>query len=307
MSEHRVLYSGGAGAGHPGTNTGAVEWTVTLPADLPGGSYFVGLVLDTEDAVSESSEADNVCSKPVTVTGGPVSGVTRWLIPAAASAPGVGTSNWKTQIAVVNPTTVDHQATLHYVARAEIWPGTVLSGPHQIPAGHSLYLDDPLLSMNPTSGLVYVVLDDVGPLVTSRTYNLDPASGTFGQGIQAVPFDGVGVPAELVLPMVHSAAGRYRTNLGLVQASGGSYTVQASAYAADGTLVGSKAYTQSAAYRQVNDVFTDMGVGAATVEGGWLRLRLTSGAPSYWTCYASVVDSATNDPTYVGPMTADGE
>jgi hypothetical protein len=38
------------------------------------------------------------------------------------------------------------------------------------------------------------------------------------------------------------------------------------------------------------------------VEGGWIEVQLVGNAPAYWTCYASVIDSRTNDPTYVLPV-----
>ena len=45
-----------------------------------------------------------------------------------------------------------------------------------------------------------------------------------------------------------------------------------------------------------------MGIGRAEVEGGWIRVRLVSGSPSFWTTYATVIDDTTDDPTYVFPV-----
>ena len=302
-SGRQMLSSGLESGGWPAGYASAVHQNaVTIPPALAAGSYYVGLALDANGSVSESSEADNTCSQQVTIGGSPAVGVSRWLIPAAASSPGVGSSNWKTQVAVANPTAASREASIYYVARGQSWPGTLLSGPTAIAPNESLYFDDPLLPWSPTSGLAYVVLDAPGPVATSRTYNLDASLGTFGQGIPAVPFDGVAAPTEVVLPMVHSDTGRYRTNLGLVQAAVGSFTVEVAIYSSRGSLLGTRAYTQTAAYNQVNDVFADLGLGAAEVEGGWIKVRLTAGSPSFWTCYASVVDAVTNDPTYVMPV-----
>jgi hypothetical protein len=52
----------------------------------------------------------------------------------------------------------------------------------------------------------------------------------------------------------------------------------------------------------VNDLFGDLGLGGMTVEGGWLHIRRVGGSGSYWTCYASVVDNLSDDPTFVAPM-----
>ncbi|HSN53623.1 MAG TPA: hypothetical protein VLT32_03085 [Candidatus Sulfomarinibacteraceae bacterium] len=225
-----------------------------------------------------------------------------WLIPAAASTPGAGTSNWKTQVAVSNPSGQDRQARVFFVPRNTSWPGSLLSGPHVIPAGGSLFLDDPLLSLNPTSGLLYVTVDGDGTPVTTRTYNLADDGGTFGQGIPGILLDDAAAPGRLILPMVHSVPGRYRTNLGLVQTSAGSMAVRVSVHAPDGTVLGTKGYGSAAAFLQVNDLFEDMGLETLTVEGAWLSVELIGGAPAFWTAYASVIDDDTDDPTYILPV-----
>jgi hypothetical protein len=96
--------------------------------------------------------------------------------------------------------------------------------------------------------------------------------------------------------------GLYHTNLGLVQASTGSYSVEVAVFNSSGTMLGAKTYSRNTAWHQINDLFDNMGLGGASVEGGWIRVRLVSGSPSYWTCYASVVDDLTNDPTFIGPV-----
>jgi len=45
-----------------------------------------------------------------------------------------------------------------------------------------------------------------------------------------------------------------------------------------------------------------MGIGSQTVEGGWIRVTLVSGAPAFWTTYATVIDANTDDPTYIFPV-----
>ena len=45
-----------------------------------------------------------------------------------------------------------------------------------------------------------------------------------------------------------------------------------------------------------------MGIGNTEVQGGWIRVRLVSGSPSFWTTYATVIDDTTGDPTYVLPV-----
>jgi hypothetical protein len=287
----------------PGYDSGARQTTVTLGGALPDGLYYLGLALDNGFAVAESNEADNTCSTQVQVGSTVVvpATITRWLVPAAASAPGFGTSNWKSQISVVNPHNANRTASLYFVASGAPWPGVLLSGPITIPPNDRAYFDDVLASLNPAAGLLYVVLDEVGPVVTSRTYNLEPGGATFGQGIPAIPFEGITSPPVVVLPMVHTQPGRFHTNLGLVHAAAGSLQVQVQVYNAAGSLIGTKNYSQNAAWRQVNDLFDDMGLGNQVLYGGWLRVSRTAGT-GFWTCYASVVDDLTNDPTYVAPV-----
>jgi hypothetical protein len=274
--------------------------SVTLPSNLPLGTYSLGIYLDVDNAVQESDENDNGASTSITVSTFP--GVTLWLVPAAASTPGAGSSDWRSEIQVVNPTTATRTATLFYVAKGSSWPGVELSAPVAIGPHESHLFEDPLLDLNPTSGLLVVVLDGLGPLVTSRTYNLGEADATYGQGIPGTLLDGVSAPTDLILPMVHSVPGRFRTNLGLVQASAGWFQVQVTLYTPDGQVAAVKRYSQPAAYTQVNNVFADLGLGDLSVQGAWLDVKLTGGTPTYWTCYASIVDDQTGDPTFISPV-----
>jgi hypothetical protein len=102
--------------------------------------------------------------------------------------------------------------------------------------------------------------------------------------------------------MVHSAPGRFRTNIGWAQASGGLFRVWVELYSADSVLLAARRYPIDTAWRQIDDIFGKMGVGDEVVEGGWIRVTLTYGSPAYWTTYATVIDDQTNDPTYILPV-----
>jgi hypothetical protein len=233
---------------------------------------------------------------------GGLSGTQTWLVPAAASTPGVGTSNWKTQIVVTNPTGETRQARIYFVERGEAWPGDPLGSPYVIPAGGSLSIDDPLLALNPTNGLLYVTVDSEGMPVMTRTYNLASDGGTFGQGIPGILLDEAAAADRLILPMLMSDPDRFRTNVGIVQTSSGSIAVRVQLHDTDGTVLATKAYSSSSGFLQINDVLANMGIGNAIVEGGWISVELLAGSPSYWTAYASIVDGSTDDPTYVLPV-----
>ena len=286
-----------------GYTTGTVTEHLTLPGGIaPGSQVRIGIALDSGSNVTETNESDNTCAAAYTVDGGAPSSVA-WLIPAAASSTGLGGSDWRTQIAAANPTAFTRSVTVHFVAKGAAWPGTTLGGAHTVAPGQSLYLDDLLLPMRPATGLLWLAADGQGMAVTSRTYNLAAGGASFGQGIPAVELPEMAVPTtELVLPLVHSRSGRFHTNLGLIQTGAGSFTVEVSAYSSGGSLLAVKSYPRSSAWDQITDVFADMGLAGTIVDGGWLRVRLVSGSPGFWTCYASVIDDLTGDPTYVAPV-----
>ena len=225
-----------------------------------------------------------------------------WLIPAVASRIGKSSTNWTSQIAVVNPTPGTRSASVYFVAEGQAWPGDLLSGPHLIEPNKSLYVDDVLQPERPASGLLYVTINGTGTAVSCRTFTPSAQGGTFGQGQPGILLSSVSTATELILPLIHSSPGVFRTNVGFAQTSTGTYQVQAEIYSAGGTLLAQKTYSQAVAWRQVNDIFRDMGIGSATVEGGWIRVRLASGSPSFWTTYATVIDDPTGDPTYVLPV-----
>ena len=93
-----------------------------------------------------------------------------------------------------------------------------------------------------------------------------------------------------------------RPEVGFSQTSSGTFQVKVGIYSADGTLLAQKNFSQASAWRQINDIFANMGIGDEIVEGGWIRVTLVSGSPSFWTTYATVIDDSTDDPTYVLPV-----
>ena len=225
-----------------------------------------------------------------------------WLVPAAASAPGVGTSNWKTQIVVTNPTGAARLARIFFVERGDPWPGQLLGNPYTIPAGGSLAIDDPLADLNPTTGLFYVIVDGEGTPVTTRTYNLATDGGTFGQGIPGILLDDATRSDRLILPMLLSDPDRFRTNVGIVQTSAGSIAVRVQLHDTDGTVLATKGYASTSAFLQINNILDSMGIAGTVVDGGWISVDLIAGSPAYWTAYASIVDAGTDDPTYILPV-----
>jgi hypothetical protein len=225
-----------------------------------------------------------------------------WLVAVVASLEGDPPSDWKSQIAITNPGTESRNVSVHFVAAGQQWPGQLLTGPLLVAPNTSLFIDDLLLAKNPASGLAHVTVDGPGTAVFVRTYNLVPDGTTFGQGQPGILLEDSVWSNELVLPLIHSVPGRFRTNVGFAQTSAGTIRVRVQVYTADGALLAQKTYSQSAAWRQIDDIFTNMGIGGQAVEGGWIRVTLISGSPAFWTTYATVIDDRTDDPTYVSPV-----
>jgi hypothetical protein len=226
-----------------------------------------------------------------------------WFFPAAASAPGEGMSNWKSQISVANAwSTIAHNVNLYFVSASDQWPGELISGPYMIKSGQSMFLDDPLLPENPARGAIYASVTGTGTAAFSRTYTSIDGEITLGQGVPGLRLTEVRRATELALPMVHSIPGRYRTNVGFAQTSGGWFSVYVSIFSPDGDLLAKKKYRIETGWRQINDIFGKMGIGDISVEGAWIEVQLAGGSPSFWTTYATVIDDATNDPTYVLPV-----
>ncbi len=290
------------GGWEAGYDSGTVTTDITLDASLSGGVHHVGFVVDPGDGVPETNETDNWCTAAVTVQGGGGGSGITWLIPAAASAPGLNESDWRTQISIVNAGTQTRTASVYYVASGATYPGVLLTGPITLQPNRGRYLDDPLAGLRPTAGMLYVVTDGYEVVITSRTFNQKTGGERFGQGIPAKVVGGPHCVSEWVLPLANTGPGEYHTNLGLVQTDDETYTVEVTLYSSGGTVLATKQYTQNIAYRQITDIFGNMGLSPDfSAEGAWIRVKLVDGCPDSWTTYASIVDDTTGDPTFVGP------
>ncbi len=274
--------------------TNESDWYGRLARQFSQGATAEERLRDWLDPLGTGALAVDGMNPPSTPIGS-----TRWLVPAAASTPGTGGSDWRSQVVVVNPTDGPVTVRVHFVAAGVVWPGEPLTGPVTLESRRVLVLDDPLVARRPAQGLLWVEANRPGMVVSSRTFNLKGDGSTFGQGIPGLALVGAGAPARLVLPLAASAPGRFRSNLGIVHTSTTPILVTVRIYRADGVLLASRSYSPSAAYTQVNDVFGSLGVGSLVISGGWLAVDLTGGSPDFWTAYLSIVDVDTGDPTYV--------
>ena len=134
-------------------------------------------------------------------------------------------------------------------------------------------------------------------LVRATTYTSTPdpgSQGAFGQGLPAV---GAGALNHVVIPGVYQNTD-HRTNLGVLNTSDSTVSVDIRVMGSNGEMLGSASWTlRPFEQRQVS--VTNLGVEAA--DGGFATITRTSEQGSF-RAYLSVVDQATGDAVYTPGM-----
>lgn len=293
------LLVGQESGGYAACGNDLEDWFGKLSVDWTGGETPSTRVSDDLDPLNTG-----VQTLEGRDSGGVVPTTVDWLVPAVASVEGSNSTNWKSEIGIANPSSYSVTASLSYVESAHQWPGEELSGPHVIPAGGALYLDDPLASLRPTSGLLVVSLSSEEAVVSTRTYNAAGGGATYGQGIPGIRLAEADPSSTLILPLIHSIPGRFHANVGIVQTASATLAVKVTVHSAAGQELGSRIYSMTSAYFQANRIMDEIHRSGTSLEGGWISAEIVGGSPSYWTAYVSVVDELTGDPTYVLPVPA---
>jgi uncharacterized repeat protein (TIGR01451 family) len=252
------------------------------------------------------------------------------IIPAVAHAQGFD-STWRSDIRLTNSGAVSQKYQINFTPSATDGTQNGKTTTVDVQAGSTVALNDvlanwygastttpgqtglleirPLKSTTNSSigGLAAVSSGGPTSLASSRTYNFTP-NGTFGQFIPAIPFASFAGAATDVAPAPKlsmqqiSQNGSFRTNLGLLEASGNPVDVLVRVFNSSGTMIGS--FTERLAageHRQLNSVLEQKGL---TVENGRIEVTTASGNGKV-TAYASVVDRRTNDPQLVPAVRLD--
>jgi hypothetical protein len=236
-------------------------------------------------------------------------GAQELYVPAAAHASGVAGTEWRSDLEVKAVGTEAAGFTLELLreradnsapdtASFTVEPGTTLRLVDVVDDTFGVS-GSAALRLTPTHGTL---------LATSRTYN-DAPGGTYGQYIPAMPAESAAEPARDHTLIQLSSTSSFRTNLGLVNATGHRTTVDVGLFDAAGTPLGSTAIVlRPYEMRQVGNVFSL--VTTDEVPAGYATVRTeTEGARFF--AYASVVDNLSGDaifipaqldePTPVGP------
>ncbi len=239
---------------------------------------------------------------PPPVAGSAVGELT--IVPASAHVGGAEGTHWVTDLVLHNIGDVGTMAALYLlqpgaantvVPAIEVW----------VPAGQSVLLADAVLSLFPldsASGALLVAADAPVLQVSSRTYNL-VSSGTFGQYIPGWPLAAASTDAHTSSLIQLTENSRYRTNIGFVNPTPSRLDVAVEVRRADGTSLGSQAYSvPQFGFLQVNRILrafvgSDVDDAVATVS--------TSTPGARFFTYASSVDNVSGDPIFIAPVRAD--
>lgn len=241
------------------------------------------------------------CTRSGSVTvSSPPSARYAYVVPAVTHAPGLLSTTWRSDVAVINLGSSVAGLTFTFVSAS----GETLTRSTSLPSPGTREYADVLTSLfglaasASASGALQVVSDQP-LLLSSRTFN-QGASGTYGGYIPAVAASGDGLASGQTgyLPQLRKGPS-YRTNIGVTNLGTTTATIGIRLFGASGTLVGSETLLSvpQGGFVQTTDIFATSGAGDQEI--AFARVEVRSGRG--W-AYASVIDNATGDPTIV-PLT----
>ncbi len=269
---------------------------VTLP-NVADGRVEVKVTSDTGRVTAYASVLDNTTTDPLLVFPVDPSKIlsSRFVVPGVAEFDS-SFSNFHTDMRIYNGGNAAVDVTLAFTG------ASVPNKVRTIGAGQTLAIDNVLPTLwNITGGgsVVATTASDSQLVVTARTFSRDKVNGgTFGQfipGVTAADAVGLGDRTLQIVQLEESPA--FRTNLGLVEVTGNSATVELLAYTPD-SKVAAKATIPLAAgqYLQQGQIFKSLGF--SNVYNGRISARVVGGTGRV-AAYGSVIDNRTTDPTYV--------
>lgn len=269
---------------------------VTLP-NVADGRVEVKVTSDTGRVTAYASVLDNTTTDPLLVFPVDPSKIlsSRFVVPGVAEFDS-SFSNFHTDMRIYNGGNAAVDVTLAFTG------ASVPNKVRTIGAGQTLAIDNVLPTLwNITGGgsVVATTANDSQLVVTARTFSRDKVNGgTFGQfipGVTAADAVGNGDRTLQIVQLEESPA--FRTNLGLVEVTGNSATVELLAFTPD-SKIAAKATVPLAGgqYLQQGQIFKSLGF--SNVYNGRISARVVGGTGRV-AAYGSVIDNRTTDPTYV--------
>jgi PKD repeat protein len=255
-----------------------------------------------------ASAGGHACTRTGQVTvSAPPTDAYGYVVPSVAHSTGTAGTNWRSDVAIVASGSA--QATLHLTYH-DAATGAATPATRTMTPGSTVEYRDILVSVfgfaagSSVNGTVDITSNQ--PLViTSRTYNQETATRTYGQyypalvvaypggrGADSISGGDVGILAGLKKNTA------YRTNVGMVNLSGAACTVNFTLVNASGAAIGTVQPLTADGHRwkQLNDIFQKAGVASQDV--AYARVEVQTSGCSAW-AYASVIDQATGDPTTI--------
>ena len=278
---------------HGGGGTGVH----TLALWREDGITFV--MMTNKDPVAESIDFPRITSWPshdlwesVGVATEPVgSAPTEVWLPVVSHASGVGSSEWRSDVGLLNRSSLAN----HVRLRLPDGDGFVDEELELAPGRH-LVLDDVLSGFEVEGSFPLRVFSSEPMTVTSRTYNLT-SDGTYGQFIDSLePTRGLQTGDEAVLMQLVENDG-FRSNIGLH--NGWKRPARVAITLLDGSSLPVASFTRTVPPEstvQVNRPFWLRG-GRADIDSGYAVVSVLFG--QHVVAYSSVVDNQTDDPTTI--------
>lgn len=272
-----------------------------------------GRLIAFASVIDNHNSGDPIFVPAVTLSGaGPTT--LQVYLPASAHAAGQNGANWRTDVEVHNPGTTTATITIELLMQNTDNGGSAPTRSATLGAQQSIRYVDILSTLFGTTGAAALrFTTQAGAiLVNSRTYNLIgpnsaglPVGASFGQFVPAVSADDAiaeGDEGRLVQLTQRDASSLadFRTNVGIVNATGQTIDVQIDLYNADGTLLGSVSGgdTQLLPYefRQINAI---LGRFTSWCADGYAVVQTTTPGGSLF-AFGSVVDNhLTGDPIFI--------
>jgi hypothetical protein len=215
-------------------------------------------------------------------------------VPAAARAAGYGDSFWTSKLALVNPGDATVATSIELVPGAGTEPaGTDRS----IAPGEVLELADVIDELVGETGVGGLRLRSTEPLAVASRTSTTGDVGSYGQGIPSVADTDVAADGDAIRLFGFAGGPGFRTNLGLVNPGDDPVGLAIRFYNGEtDELAETAVELEPGSWRQLNRVLDDLGIAG---EAMLAVIRQTTRTGRFLG-YASVVDDATDDPTYLG-------
>lgn len=244
-----------------------------------------------------ASVIDNRSADPFYIPGEDAAGlaVSKVTLPAAASLRGIGGTFFQTDVRVWNASSTAFAAvTVRYVCftgACGIAQREVLIAPRQ-----TVVLDDVVGTFfgAPGTGGAVEFVSEEPIVVTSRLYTPARSEPTFGMFVPGMVPDRAS-PAQVLNGLARS--GDSRVNVGVFN-DADPQVITYRLFDGNGSLLGiaTRSFGKREAF-QVNDIFSFLGVTAASVESAYVLVEGSELFPIF--SYAAVIDNRSQDPIFI--------